>query len=131
MKLNVIASKPAVNPKDVLIMEKYDFSAMVISSFLVEMGFVTRVVRKPENIIEEIKKQEPKILFYEWDQGAEADKELLKKIRNDFPNIEVVVIRHTAQKVSLDELFVYYKINKIVVRPFSRREVTKVVSQIK
>ncbi len=130
MKLNVIASKPVVDPKDILIMEKYDFSAMVISSFLVEMGFVTRVVRKPENLLPELKKQEPKILFYEWDHGAEEDKELLKTIRKEFPKIKVVVIKHIAQEVTLDELVVYFKVDNFVTRPFSRREVTKVVESL-
>ncbi len=112
------------NPKNrtILIKENYEFSAMVLRTILSEKGHNSKTIRNLEGF-EGIKLSENSILFYDLDLNSLEDNNLLKKIRKKYPQLEIVMINYVGQKI--DKLFLnnQYNINKIIQRPFSRREI--------
>tara|TARA_Y100000310_G_scaffold342413_1_gene445578 strand:- start:6568 stop:7008 length:441 start_codon:yes stop_codon:yes gene_type:complete len=126
-ELNVIQKKtpkePETRPSSVVIMEKYDFSAMVLSSILSATDLNLKVVNDPQNLEAELDKELPSILFYDLDVGSENDKEVLKKIQEKFPNLKIILIIWVGQEISRNKLFEEYNVKGVVQRPFSRREV--------
>jgi len=111
------------DPKYIVIMERYDFSSMVICSILSGAGYNPKVVRDPKMLVEEIKKGIPRFLFYDLDYENEEDKEMLSETIRNFPDLNVIIIRWVGQEVEKKELMQLYGANGIVQRPFSRREV--------
>jgi len=112
------------NPKNrtILIKENYEFSAMVLRTILSEKGHNSKTIRNLEGF-EGIKLSENSILFYDLDLNSLEDNNLLQKIRKKYPQLEIVIINYVGQKI--DKLFLnnQYNINKIIQRPFSRREI--------
>ena len=124
--LNVIqeGGREAQSEKvNVLIMEKYDFSSMVLSTILSDEDYSPKVIRDPNLVLEELDKSLPSILFYDLDLQNGIEKEVLKKIRNKFPELKIIIINYIGQEVNEEELKKDYGIINVVQRPFSRRQV--------
>ena len=95
---------------------------MVLRTILSEKGHNSKTIRNLEGF-EGIKLSENSILFYDLDLNSLEDNNLLQKIRKKYPQLEIVIINYVGQKI--DKLFLnnQYNINKIIQRPFSRREI--------
>tara|TARA_Y100000310_G_scaffold161207_1_gene161147 strand:+ start:362 stop:772 length:411 start_codon:yes stop_codon:yes gene_type:complete len=131
--LNVIqeSGKVAqVEKTKVLIMERYDFSSMVLSTILTDEDHSPKVIRDPNLVLEELDKSLPSILFYDLDLQNGIEKEVLKKIRNKFPELKIIIINYIGQEVNEEELKKDYGIINVVQRPFSRRQVLSALEKV-
>ena len=124
--LNVIqeGGREAQSEKvNVLIMEKYDFSSMVLSTILSDEDYSPKVIRDPNLVLEELDNSLPPVLFYDLDLQNEAEREVLKKIKEKFPELKIIIINYIGQEINKEELKKDYGIIDVVQRPFSRRQV--------
>tara|TARA_Y100000310_G_scaffold251083_1_gene257500 strand:- start:1118 stop:1528 length:411 start_codon:yes stop_codon:yes gene_type:complete len=124
--LNVIqeGGREAQSEKvNVLIMEKYDFSSMVLSTILSDEDYSPKVIRDPKLLPEELDDSLPPVLFYDLDLQSDSDEKVLKKIKEKFPKLKIIIINYIGQEINKEELKKDYGIIDVVQRPFSRRQV--------
>jgi len=113
---------------NVFVMERYDFSVMVINGILRDLDFNPITFRDPETLMSQLDKKVPFILFYDYD--IEKDEEVLEEIHSKFPETKIILINHVGQEINLNEIKEKYGVFSIIQRPFSKKEIKKVLKSL-
>ena len=108
---------------EIIIFEKYDFSAMVLNTLLSEAGYSPKLFKDSNLLLKELETSSPPVLFYDLDLKNENNVNIFEEISKKFPKLKIILINYVGQKIDKNELKEKYGIFGVVQRPFSRREI--------
>ena len=112
--------------RTILIKEDYEFSAMVLRTILSEEKYNSKTIKNLEGF-EGIKIFKNSILFYDLNLDSQEDEILLKNIKKKYPKLKIIMINYVGQKIDIISLKEKFGIEKIIQRPFSRREIISAI----